>query len=365
MKSVISRGQMQLLIFTFPFGLYLLFGVGADVMQDAWISSVLAVAICLPLVYLYGKLMSLYPGMNIFQVIDKVFGKVFGKILTSVIILHFLFLAGSILHNLIDFIKLTALWDTPRVIPMICIVILVVWILKNGVEVLANWTRLNTIIIFLVLIGLVLMVAPKMDINNLRPLYSHETSEIFKSGLRISMLGFAEVFVYLGFFDCVEPKRLSTIFIKPIIYSGIICTVIVIVNLLLLGGEGYNSFYYPGYESVKRLYFIGEYQRLEAIISVCFTVFRFLELSFCILAASKGFQNLFGLSDYKVILAPTGFLALNIAYVLYGSIMESSEFLNEYWTMYGLILQVTLPIFIFICAYIRIKVDRSSSKITT
>ncbi|MEF9952849.1 MAG: endospore germination permease [Clostridium sp.] len=352
-KQTISRSQMQVLIFTFPIGIYILFGIGSNLKQDAWIGSLAAMIITIPVVYLYGLLLNLYPGKNIFEMIEEIFGTKVGKVITTILVLHCLFVSSSILHNLSDFIELTALWQTPRMIPIALVVILSIYILRKGIEVVFNWIRLNLVIILVVFVGLTLIMLNDMDINNLRPVFNHSIADIFKSSIVISMLGFTEIFVFLGFSDCVENKNLKTLFIKPIFYACIVCTVIMIGNILLVGGEAYSTFYYPGYEAIRRVYALGEYQRLEAIVSISFTIFRYIELSVYLFASAKGIQSLFNLRDYRPILAPVGFIVLNGSYAIYGSMYNAVEFIRVQWTAYGIIMQVIFPLFIFIAALIK------------
>ncbi len=75
------------------------------------------------------------------------------------------------------------------------------------------------------------------------------------------------------------------------ILLAICITIITTTNIMLLGPEAYSIFYYPGYETMKRIYLRGQYQRLEIIILIVFTIIRFLELSYCLLGASKGVQK--------------------------------------------------------------------------
>lgn len=347
-----------MLIFTFPIGIYILFGIGADLKQDAWIGVLTSMVISIPLVYLFGILLSLYPGENIYGIIEKVFGRIIGKIIISIVVFHCIFVSSSILHNLTDFVELTALWQTPNIIPALMVIILCIWMLRCGIEVLYNWTRFNLIVIFLVVLLLLTIVISNMDINNIRPVLSSGIPEILKSSISISMLGFAEIFVFMGFCDCVESKGLKTIFIKPVFLACIVCTAIVIVNILLLGGEAYGEFYYPGYESTRRIYVLGEYQRLEATVSISFMIFRFVEICFYLFAASKGIQSLFKLNHYKVILAPIGFIVLNISHTLYNSMFNAIEFIETQWPIYGIITQVVLPIFILLVALLKRKLSK-------
>lgn len=359
-REVISKNQMQLLIFSYPIGSYLLFTMGSEVGQDAWIASIIGIVISIPILMLYGRLMNLYPGKNIFDILKIVFGKIFGGILSILFVFHLIFVGAYILNDFIDFIKLTALWNTPIFIPILCIGVLSIWILKEGIEVLSNWTKLNIrfVLIFIALSGLLLL--PQMDISNLQPIFYHDFKEIFKTSISLSTFPFGELFIFISLFDCIDTQNtnIKNIFIKPLIISGLLATIIMMANLMLLGSAEYSYFYYSGYEAMKKMHLRGQYQRLEIIVSMIYTIIQFLQINYCILGASKGVQKVFNLKDYRYILVPVVFLVMNFSYIMFGSVMDSINFSQNSWPFYGILVQVIFPIIISIVALIRKKLSK-------
>ncbi|EJP6472359.1 endospore germination permease [Clostridium botulinum] len=355
-REAISEKQMQLLIFSYPLGSYLLFNIGSEVKQDAWIASIIGIILSIPIFAMYGRLMDLYPGKNIFDILDITFGKILGKTLQVIFVLHIIFTSSYTLNNLMDFIKLSALWETPKFVPILFIGILMLWIVNEGIEVIYNYAKFNMrfIIIFLILAWLLLL--PEMEFSRLQPILYNDFSKIFKEGIILSIYPFMELFIFLAFFDTVKYNtNVKNIFIKPILLVAICITIITTTNIMVLGPEAYSIFYYPGYETMKRMHLRGEYQRLEIIVLTVFTIIRFLEVSYCILGASKGVQKIFNLKDYRHILTPVVFLLLNFSYIMFNSIMNSMYVVKNLWSYYGLLIEVILPIIIFIVAIIKKK----------
>ncbi len=360
-REAISEKQMQLLIFGYPLGLYLLFNVGSEVKQDAWIASIIGIILSIPILAMYGKLMDLYPGKNLFDILEIIFGKILGKILETIFIFHAIFTSAYTLNNLMDFIKLSGLWNTPKFVPTLFIGILMLWILNEGIEVIYNYAKFNIrfIIIFLVLAWLLLL--PDMEFSRLQPILYTDFSKIFKEGITLSVYPFMELFIFLTFFDTVKyNSNVKNIFIKPLLLSAIFITIITTTNIMIVGPEIYSIFYYPGYEAMKRMHLRGEYQRLEVIVSIVFTIMRFLEVTYCLLGASKGVQKIFNLKDYRHILAPVVFLSLNFSHIMFNSIMESMYVIKNLWSYYGFIIKVILPIIIFILAIIKKKLYKET-----
>ncbi|WP_102399936.1 GerAB/ArcD/ProY family transporter [Haloimpatiens massiliensis] len=351
-KDIISNKQLQLLVFTYILGPFLIFGIGSELKQDAWIAATLALVLSIPVVILYGKLMNLYPGKNIFNILEISFGKVFGKILSIIVIFHALLLGAYILNDFIDFAKLTALFYTPKFIPILIIGILSIWILNAGIDVLANWVQffIRGILIFIFFTWLLLI--PQMNAANLQPVFQSGLGKISTQALKIVALPFSELIIFLNFCDCVKSDKNTCIFVKPLIAAGVIVITGIIVQIMLLGGEIYSTQYYPSYEAIKRMVFKGEFQRLEIIASVAFIITQFTEFSLCVLGVSKGIQSVFNLENYRDILVPTMFLVLNFSYLMFKGVMEANEFLNL-WVVYQIIMQVLFPSVILIVSLIK------------
>jgi len=352
----ITNKQMQLLIFIYPIGSFSLFNMGAGAKQNAWLATAIGVIFSLPILLMYGRLMNLYPGKNLFEILEIVFGVILGKIFNIVFVFHVTFIGSYILHNVVDFIKVTALWNTPIFIPYTLISVLIIWILKEGIEVLWGWAKFNIRLILVLMVFTWFLLIPQMHLSNLQPILDGNLKVLFQEGTSLAIYPFVELFIFLSFFDLVKhDNNTKNIFLKPALLSGIFVTACVLVYLMVLGGTSYTYFYYPGFESMKRMHFMKDFQRGEILVSVFFTIFRFLEICYCLLGSCKGFQKIFNLKDYKNIIVPVVLLSATFAYIMFGSAMEAKEFVADLWTFYGFLLEVLLPSLIFIAALIMKK----------
>ncbi|KEH98192.1 GerAB/ArcD/ProY family transporter [Clostridium botulinum] len=346
-KEIISSKQFQFLIFTFGLGSYLLFNLGADAKQDAWISSILATLLCLMTVSVYDKIMSYYPKKNIFEILKLECGNIIGVIL-SILYLIYIFLLGSYIFNdFIDFIKITALSRTPEPILIICIGLLSMWILQLGIQVVSAWADFFVKIILIFVILAWFLLIPQMHFFNIQPIFFQNSPYILKECINMWAFPMNEVIIFLGFFDCIKcDTNIKTVFIKPIIFSGIIAVIFILTNISILGGSTYATSYYSGYEVAKRLKIGEEFQRIEIIVSATFTIIQFLEISYCLLSVTKGFKTLFNLTSYRNILVPLGFLMMNFTYIIFRSSLKALQFATGLWIPYCLFMQVVLPIII-------------------
>ena len=74
---------------------------------------------------------------------------------------------------------------------------------------------------------------------------------------------------------------------------------------------------FPSYISASFIN-IGDFiQRIEAIISFNFIFAGFVKICICLLVAVKGFCKVFGLKEYKLMVAPLGLAMMTLACIIY------------------------------------------------
>ena len=85
-NEAISERQGAILIILFILGSVLLIGSGGTAKQDAWISIIIAILVSSIVLLMYSRILSLYPGKDLFDILQIVMGKVLGKIISLLMI---------------------------------------------------------------------------------------------------------------------------------------------------------------------------------------------------------------------------------------------------------------------------------------
>ena len=65
----------------FILGSALVLDTSGEAKQDVWIAVLVAMLMAVPTFFIYARLLSIFPGKNLFEILDAVFGKVMGKFL--------------------------------------------------------------------------------------------------------------------------------------------------------------------------------------------------------------------------------------------------------------------------------------------
>ena len=87
---------------------------------------------------MFSRILYLYPKKDLFDILQIVMGKFIGKTI-SILMIWFAFHSGTlVLRILSEYTNAIVFPDTPVVLPMIFFIILIIWSLKGGIEVLGD-----------------------------------------------------------------------------------------------------------------------------------------------------------------------------------------------------------------------------------
>jgi spore germination protein KB len=350
----ISERQGIILIVFFMIGTSFLNGSGGQGKQDAWLSVIIAFSPSVILMLMFSRILSLYPGKDLFDILQIVMGKLIGKFI-SILLIWFAFHDGTlILRNLADFTNTIVFPDTPVALPMIFFALLIIWGLKEGIEVLGRWSEFFIWIIFLIFIFLSLFTISTMDINRIKPILSNGFTPILKGAFSSFTYPFGEIVIFLMVFSNISKiKNYKNTFMLGLLIGGGMIFLATLINTLILGSETISRVYFASPLAVGLLHIGSVIQRLEATIILEFLVCIFVKVTICTFAVCNGISKVFGFNDYRFIATPIVFLMLNFSFFVYSSLMEMSSWTLNIWPYYSFGFEVIIPLVVFILAEIR------------
>jgi spore germination protein KB len=354
-KEIISSKQAIAIIVMFLFGSSVVLGVNSELCQDTWLGLLVSVIMFVPLFIIYSRIMKLYPQKDIFIIIDELFGKVIGKIFTILMSWYALHLGALVLRNFSEFIQVVSMNETPEVVLMIAMIIIVIYLAKSGIEVLGRWAIVAFVIIIISIIVTLMFTASKADFNNLLPIFNHSPKEILSSAYSILSFPFAETILFTTIV-CTIPKKDSPykIYLYGTLLALIIFIVIITRNIAISGAPSIKASYFPSYSSA-RLIGVGDFlTRIEGSITINFILAGITKITVCLFAAAKGIAHLFKVTNYRSLITPAGFLMVALCSILYSNITEMFAFLPTY-SIYAIPFQIIIPVIIWITAEIKKK----------
>ena len=343
-NEVISERQATILIILFIIGSSFLLGSGGQAKQDAWIAIIIAMTWSIILLLMFSRILSLYPGKDLFDILQILMGKFLGKII-SILMIWFAFHDGTlILRNLSEFTNTLVFDDTPVVVPMIFFSILLIWCLKEGIEVLGRWSEFFIWVVILIFLTISVLSIPQMDISRLKPILSNGVTPILKGAFSSFSYPFGETVVFTMVFSNISKvKNYKKTFIVGLLIGGGLIFLATLRNILILGSETLSRVYFPSTMAISLIHLGELLERLEMLVAIIFLVCIFVKVSICMFAVCNGISKVFGFDDYKFIATPVVLLMLNFSFIVYKSNMEMSFWAFNIWPYYSFAFEVIIP----------------------
>lgn len=352
-KEIIPGGQSISIIIMFIIGSSLFMGTSGESGNSNWIAIILAVLLAIPLMLIYGRLHTLFPGKNLFDMLISVFGRVIGRVFSCLYIWYTLHLGSLVLRNFGEFSKTVVLTSTPMLAPMLIIGLLCIWVVNAGMEVVGRSTKFLLLFTFAVIVVVQLLSIPKYEYQHLKPLLDSGWGPVFSDVAGSFTFTFAEIVVFLGAFSALPRKgSAARVLISGVVIAGVIITGVSVRNLLVLGPEILSSLYFPPYVAVSRIN-VGDFlTRIEGSAAIVFVASLFVKASLCLYVSSQGMARVFKLESYRSVVLQMGLIMVYMADFIYKDITQMQYFAYHIYKVYALPFQLFIPLLLWITAEI-------------
>jgi spore germination protein KB len=362
-KEFITSWQASCILVMFIFGSTLVFGIGNQAGQDTWITLLFTLAMAIPAVLIYARIISLLPGKDLFEIMEELFGRFFGKILIVLFSWYAIHLGASVLRNFTDFIQVVSLPETPQLPVAILMIAVVIYLTKSGVHILGKWAAITLTIIGAVIVFTVLFSLRSLDPTSILPVMDHSLGTITTAAFQQFALPFGETVLLLGIAGSLKKEDSPyKAYLYGILIAGFISLLTILRNIMLLGTPLMQAVYYPSFVAAKIINTGDFFARIESLISMNYLFAGVTKIALCLLAAAKGLTVLFNLQNYKKILAPACLLTLAFSATFYNSVMHLFDFVEYYYPIYAVPFQIIIPLLVWIGAELKAH-KKNGSKI--
>lgn len=360
-KEQITDKEAICLLIVFVIGSSLIIGIGGEAKNDAWISGIVGAVMAVPMLFVYSRILSLFQGKDLFDILYITLGKVLGKIVALLYIWYAFHLGALVLRNFGQFINSVAMPETPMLVPLFSLGMVYIVAVKLGIEVLGRTTTYFIPLIFLFFIMVEFLAMNQFQLNYIKPFLGNGLGPVLKGGFSTFSFPFAETVLFLGVFSSLKTKKSPyKVYFVGLSISVVIIIITTIRNIAMIGNMVEN-FYFPSYEAVSMISIGTFIQRIEVTVSFVFIFGAFIKGSICLLVTCKGIGKIFNLRDYRSIVIQTGLLMIYFSYIVYHNSMDMVSWAFKVYSYYAFPFQVILPIIIWITAEIKAKKLNNSS----
>lgn len=348
-KVKISPFELTVLTILFTTGTTFLVipsSMAAEAKQDAWLSSLLGIIICSGLTFFYIVCGKALGKKNYIQYLEDVYGKVLGKII-GLLYVFFSFIGTTTLLSHFGFFTTTLmLTSTPIEILHILLAIMIILVVRAGLEVLARTGELLILWVLILLTALIIFLFPEMNVENLKPFNEASPMNHAKAILNfVAVAGFPLV-VFLMIFPkhINRPDNAKWNFISGTLIGTGAVTVIIVVCLLVLGSSTTARQLYPSYVLAKTVSLFEIVERIESIMAGIWVISIFFKTAIYFYVFVVGFAQILKVKSYRFLVIPMGIFSVIFSKEVYPNIEYMMRWDSTYWTPYTIIMGVILPL---------------------
>lgn len=354
-KEQITDKEGICLLSIFIMGSTLILGTGGDAKNDAWISGIVGMIMVIPMIIVYGRILILFPGKDIYEILIIVFGKYVGSFIAMLYVWYSFHLGALVMRNFGEFINTVTMPETPILFPILCLSLVSIMAARYGIEVMGRISASILPVLLIIILIVAFLVIPQLQLSNVKPILGGGFYPVLIGGFSAFSFPYAESVIFTSAAFALKTKRsIYRVYFYALIISGSIIVFLTLRNIMVLGII-IGQLYFPSHVAVSKISIGSFLERIEVTVAIVFVFGAFIKCAVCLFSASKGVARIFNLKDYRSVVIQLGILMAYLAYIVYDNIMMMEFWAFKIYPYYAFPFQVILPILIFIAALVKTK----------
>lgn len=322
--------------------------------RDGWLSLLVALGPALLIGYTIAALTKRFPGRTLVEYTEEILGKWIGKVVSLLFISYFFHDSTIALRGFGEFYTSAITPRTPIVVYFSAIMIMAIYAVRSGLEVLARTNQI--FLVTMIPVGLLASILTQKDKDyaNFLPILEYGPEPMLMGAF--SLVSLFSTFTALGM---VLPYASDG---KKLKRSTVITMAILIVMFIgpmtgptaIFGAERSVGLNFPTFQILRDMK-VGELQRLDLLGIFLWSMGSFSKISVFLYVTALGLAQWFRLSDYRVLTIPLGALMIIVSLLNSESLIEIFSFLKNTYPYYSLFVGAILPMVLLIAAKFRFR----------
>lgn len=329
--------------------------------RDSWIALLLAAGPSVVIGYFVAALAVRYPGQSLVQYSQTILGKWLGKLIALLFIIYFFHDATLSIRGFGEFFTTAVTPRTPIMVYLVCIVLLSVYAVRNGLEVMARTNQ--AFLVLMIIIGIVASAITHKDKDylNFLPILEQGAAPVMTGMLTIvslfsTILVLSMIFPYINHTKKLRRSSMFAMLILVLMFIGPVTGVVAIY-----GAERAMGLYFPSFQILRDIE-VGQLQRLDIIGIMLWSMGSYAKISTFLYASVVGIAQLFNLKEYKSLAMPTGLLLVIVSLLNSESLVGLYRFFSKTYPYYSVFFGLVLPCLLLIISSIRKRRETAKAK---
>lgn len=350
----ISSAQLFFLAAAFIWGNSSIVSTASLAGRDAWLAFILGWIGGFLLLGLYVYIARLHPNKTLCEISQAIFGKFLGTLISILYIWYFIHVASIVFRSLAGYINVVTYVEVPQTFILIFFSLVIVYMLKKGLEVAGRVSELVVWGKFAFSLGITALVLNKIDFSNLQPFLEKGFFPVLKAAFGVAALPFGETVVFLMIFPFLnDQKKIFKTAFGAAFTSGLLLFIILFRNILVLGSDMTERTVFPAHLITTLVpgAVVDPFLAVNLIMIGTFQIVIFLYAALIILT------RLLNLKDYKPFVFPMVALCISITSWLYNNLSHALQMDIYIYPYYAIPFQIIIPVMIFIISLIKNKIN--------
>ncbi|UTE78429.1 GerAB/ArcD/ProY family transporter [Rossellomorea sp. KS-H15a] len=365
-KAKISAIQLFVLMVLFELGSALLVPLAIDAKQDAWLSILIGMLVSFVLLLVYHKLYTYYPDLLPTEYMQKILGKGAGTVLAFLYLFFFMYDASRVLRDFGEMLLTFAYPETPLFIANALLMLVIIYTVRKGIEVIARSGELLFMLMFLLsVVGFILIVVSGLiDFRNLQPVLEKGLAPVLKVVFTQTLyFPFTEVIVLTMVLPYLNnPKKAKLTMFCATGLSGINLILTMLINISVLGVDLTARSQFPLLSTVQSIQVADFLERLDVFFMLGLVIGIFFKISILFYAAVIGTSSLFKVQSPSRLAYPLGLIVLFMSMAIARNFQEHiHEGLKVVMYVLHLPLLVVIPIVLLMIAFVKNRKNHKSN----
>lgn len=322
--------------------------------MDGWMSLIISTVQSLGLGMIVYYFYKNYPKDTLIGIFDKVAGKYLGKILGIGFIFYCLISLSTVIKQGCSITGHIFLPETKPATFFIVFFLIVVYIVKMGLVVLARTNILVMIFLIISFIIILITAIPLLEIP-LTPVLAKGITPVLKGSLSPASFMNQVILIVMIFplFPKQENGNIKKVILNTLILVGVLNTLLTVMTLGILGQETKDQ-YFPVYTVAKLIEIDILWRRLDVLIMFSWVAGVTLKMSFWFYCAVVAIKEICKLENYSPIVFPTALLTFLLGYFATNNSTELAYYLGKVYPLFALFTyELLIPV--ILCIVILLK----------
>lgn len=311
---------------------------------DAWLSVLIATGFGLFVAVVSSSLSLQYPGQTLFQITERTLGSWFSKGLGILLTFYYFFSACYVLHEFADFMAQSVMQKTPSLVFHIVMILLMIYAVHMGLEVIA---RVNSIILFISFFALMistLFIIKDMKFDRLLPFMDTPFHSILL-GSYIPAGWMSEVSIILllaPYIQNVDRVRKSAV--AGVLITGLSLTWTLIGAITIFGVKILPEFSYPTFNVFRIIQVADFVERIDAIFIAVWIGTMIMKATLFLFGCFYSFCESFKIRNQGFFLFPFAILTVSYSMISWKHAEELNFFSTYTFPTFALVFNLVIPV---------------------